>query len=121
MPLLTRCPHCQKSLRVPDHAAGKKIRCPVCSEVFTAEEDIPVAHPVELPEPQAVTVAPLPPPLPPPLPVVQPAPRDPRLPPPRPRERHQPQMKSPVPLILAIVGLVVLLAGGGIAAWLLLR
>ncbi len=25
-----RCPHCQKTLRVPEHASGKQARCPAC-------------------------------------------------------------------------------------------
>src|SRR5262245_57526424 len=36
MPQVTRCPHCQKSLQIPDDAAGKPIRCPLCKQVFRA-------------------------------------------------------------------------------------
>jgi predicted Zn finger-like uncharacterized protein len=33
---LVTCPHCQKSLKVPASAIGKKVKCPGCSEVFAA-------------------------------------------------------------------------------------
>lgn len=33
MSMLVRCPNCQKTLKVPDTVAGKKIRCPACSGV----------------------------------------------------------------------------------------
>jgi hypothetical protein len=29
------CPNCQKAIQVPAEAAGKKIRCKACQEVFT--------------------------------------------------------------------------------------
>src|SRR5262245_15765402 len=35
MPLGTRCPHCQKSMQVPDNAAGRNVRCPACRNPFT--------------------------------------------------------------------------------------
>jgi len=34
MPIEVTCSSCQKRLRVPDHAAGKKIRCPKCRGVL---------------------------------------------------------------------------------------
>jgi predicted Zn finger-like uncharacterized protein len=37
MPLSLVCPDCGERLRVGDHLAGKKIKCPKCSSVFTAE------------------------------------------------------------------------------------
>jgi tRNA A-37 threonylcarbamoyl transferase component Bud32 len=36
MPLVTRCPHCQKPAQVPDHFAGKQVRCPSCQKVFVS-------------------------------------------------------------------------------------
>ncbi len=30
------CDGCKKALRIPDTAAGKKVRCPLCQAVFTA-------------------------------------------------------------------------------------
>ena len=34
MPQVIRCPHCQKSMQVPDNAAGKTVRCPNCQKPF---------------------------------------------------------------------------------------
>src|SRR5581483_5564224 len=45
MPQLTRCPHCNKSLQVPDDIAGKPIRCPLCKQLF-AVRTVPTAQPV---------------------------------------------------------------------------
>jgi len=45
MPQVTRCPHCSKSLQVPDNAAGKPIRCPLCKQLF-AVRAAPVREPV---------------------------------------------------------------------------
>jgi tRNA A-37 threonylcarbamoyl transferase component Bud32 len=36
MPLVTRCPHCQKPAQVPDNFGGKQVRCPSCQKVFVA-------------------------------------------------------------------------------------
>lgn len=33
--MLVQCPHCSKTLKVPDTVAGKKIRCPACSGVVS--------------------------------------------------------------------------------------
>jgi predicted Zn finger-like uncharacterized protein len=33
--MLTKCPSCNKSLKVPDNAAGRKGKCPQCSTTFT--------------------------------------------------------------------------------------
>src|ERR1700693_2710579 len=43
MPQVTRCPHCHQSLQLPDGAAGKPIRCPLCKQVFTVRA-APVAQ-----------------------------------------------------------------------------
>src|SRR5438552_1251610 len=34
MPQVIRCPHCQKSMQVPDNVAGKQVRCPSCKQPF---------------------------------------------------------------------------------------
>src|SRR5262249_30221093 len=34
MPQVIRCPHCSKTMQVPDNAAGKQVRCPSCKQVF---------------------------------------------------------------------------------------
>lgn len=35
MPQIMKCPHCAKPLQVADDAAGKQVRCPTCSKIFT--------------------------------------------------------------------------------------
>jgi predicted Zn finger-like uncharacterized protein len=49
MPLVFRCPECQKQLRVSDDQRGKKIRCPQCKAVTAAPDgDEPiVAAPID--------------------------------------------------------------------------
>jgi predicted Zn finger-like uncharacterized protein len=76
MPINTACPHCQKRLRVPETAAGKKVRCPSCQGVFVASDSsavlavpAPQSAPASAPRPPAGTSspparAPGPPPLP---------------------------------------------------------
>ncbi len=39
MPVITTCPDCDKKLKVPDDLLGKKVKCPGCSKMFTADED----------------------------------------------------------------------------------
>ena len=39
MPIDIACPQCQKLLRVPDAAAGKRARCPACQTIA----DVPIA------------------------------------------------------------------------------
>jgi eukaryotic-like serine/threonine-protein kinase len=34
MPYVIRCPHCTKSMQVPDNAAGKHVQCPSCKQAF---------------------------------------------------------------------------------------
>src|SRR6516165_5932269 len=34
MPQIIRCPHCTKSMQVPDNAGGKNVRCPSCKKPF---------------------------------------------------------------------------------------
>jgi len=42
MPQVIRCPHCQKNMQVPDNAAGRNVRCPVCNNAFV----VPALQPV---------------------------------------------------------------------------
>lgn len=60
MPIEVVCPQCRKTLRVGDHVAGKKIRCPACQAVVAvpAEEIVEVAEVYEEPEPEPVRPAP---------------------------------------------------------------
>jgi len=64
--LVTQCPHCKTSYRVPDTQAGKTVRCKKCGGTFTlpmnlsldeGEEEVPV-----LEEAPAALAIPLPPP-----------------------------------------------------------
>ncbi|MCI0378017.1 MAG: protein kinase [Gemmataceae bacterium] len=47
MPQVLRCPHCQKSMQVPDNASGKTVRCPSCQKPFQVPGGVapPVAAP----------------------------------------------------------------------------
>jgi hypothetical protein len=41
MPILIRCPSCERQLRVPDKLLGKMVKCPSCQARFTAEPEGP--------------------------------------------------------------------------------
>ncbi len=43
MPYVIRCPHCQKSMQVPDSAAGKRVACPACKQPFVVPGTQPTA------------------------------------------------------------------------------
>lgn len=43
MPQVIGCPHCKKSMQVPDGVAGKTVRCPSCSKPFTVPAAAPAA------------------------------------------------------------------------------
>jgi hypothetical protein len=77
MPIDVTCPGCQATLRAPDAAAGKKIKCPKCQTVA----DVPAAAP---PAGNQVSAAPPPPPQ--PLATAAPAPAP---PPPRREEESR--------------------------------
>ena len=49
MPLEVSCPSCSGQFRVPDSAAGKKIRCPKCKGAMDVPAAVP-ASPAEAPE-----------------------------------------------------------------------
>jgi predicted Ser/Thr protein kinase len=34
MAQLTQCPHCRRSLQIPEDVAGKPIKCPICKQLF---------------------------------------------------------------------------------------
>lgn len=52
MPVAISCPACSKTIGVPDDAAGRRLRCPLCRAAFSVEEE-----PVEaIPVPQAELV-----------------------------------------------------------------
>jgi hypothetical protein len=62
MPLVTKCPHCQKPAQVQDEFAGKQVRCPSCKQVFVASAapvrapaPVPVGAPLAPPPPSAAT------------------------------------------------------------------
>jgi predicted Ser/Thr protein kinase len=56
MPYVIRCPHCTKSMQVPDHAAGKHVACPSCKKTFAVPAQQPVA--AAAPAPAAPSTAP---------------------------------------------------------------
>lgn len=56
MPETTQCPQCQRKLNVPDAQIGQTVRCPLCSEEFTAA----VLHIQRPPPPVAPEREPLP-------------------------------------------------------------
>jgi predicted Zn finger-like uncharacterized protein len=40
MPLSAQCSHCQASLKLADHLAGKRVKCPKCGQVFLAAAEV---------------------------------------------------------------------------------
>ncbi len=53
MPVVVNCTKCQKKLKIPDELLGKKVKCPTCSAVFTAEASEAVAEDRPAPRPAA--------------------------------------------------------------------
>ncbi len=45
MAKIIRCPHCKKSMQVPENAAGKTVRCPSCNQPFAIPSATPIAPP----------------------------------------------------------------------------
>src|SRR2546427_601000 len=39
MPIRFKCPHCQKTLGVKDHLAGRKANCPVCKQAMVNQPE----------------------------------------------------------------------------------
>jgi predicted Zn finger-like uncharacterized protein len=60
MSLSIVCPHCQSTGKVPDEAAGKKVRCPRCKKSFTHQEE---THEAGLAEDVAPALPPVPTPI----------------------------------------------------------
>jgi predicted Zn finger-like uncharacterized protein len=52
MPITTRCPSCDRKLRVPDNLLGSRVKCPGCQTVFTAEDQGEEAPPPAAPAPR---------------------------------------------------------------------
>jgi hypothetical protein len=53
MPVVVNCTKCQKKLKIPDELLGKKVKCPTCSAVFTAEASEGVEEEKTIPKPAA--------------------------------------------------------------------
>src|SRR5262245_54434063 len=51
MPVYVQCPQCERKLGVPDNLLGKRVKCPSCQTVFTAEEPGGAAAPPPPPPP----------------------------------------------------------------------
>src|SRR3989449_3735953 len=63
--LTITCPSCSRKLQVPDNAAGKQVRCPLCNHMFQAEgqpaaSSPPTPTPI-VPPPDPIMEAPSPP------------------------------------------------------------
>jgi tRNA A-37 threonylcarbamoyl transferase component Bud32 len=89
MPQVIRCPHCTKGVQVPDNAAGKQLRCPLCNRMF-----IVGGLPTPAKEPVGAAAAARGTPGPAPTPPPRPAPPGPRAAPSTPTEC--PACKSPL-------------------------
>src|SRR5262245_37015352 len=133
MTVVIRCSGCERPLQLAEAALGKRVRCPACAAVFTAQavSDVQATPPTPAPAPAFPTVA-TPPPLPTVPPLVlepmpaavagQPLPIPPQLPPPHsfpnrtaPWGRPQaPPSPKPFPWLIALCGFcaVVLLTAG---------
>jgi predicted Ser/Thr protein kinase/phage FluMu protein Com len=57
MPQVIRCPHCTKSMQVPDNAGGKNVRCPSCKKPFTIPAAAGAVPKPAAPAPAAVPVS----------------------------------------------------------------
>lgn len=62
MPVVSTCPQCQSSLKVPDHLVGKSVKCPKCGTILTVP-GAPASTPPPIPS-AAEVVANVPPPMP---------------------------------------------------------
>src|SRR5436309_9491039 len=45
------CPHCHRTLQLPDHLAGQTLRCSACQATFLVPADRPSPPPAEPEEP----------------------------------------------------------------------
>jgi predicted Zn finger-like uncharacterized protein len=65
MARVIRCPHCKKSMQVPENAAGKTVRCPSCNQPFAIPSAAAVSPPpLNRPRVGVEARAPVPPPAP---------------------------------------------------------
>ncbi len=48
MPHVTRCPHCRKTIRIPESAAGRHVRCPSCKNELTVGKNLSLEAAVPL-------------------------------------------------------------------------
>ena len=53
------CPNCSTSLKLPDSAAGKNVKCPKCGERFQAPPAAEVAKTSSSPSPKAAVATPV--------------------------------------------------------------
>ena len=60
MPILSRCPLCQRQVRVPENLLGRKVRCPACQQTFvaSAEGGAAPSRPAAQPPPEQYKEAP---------------------------------------------------------------
>jgi TM2 domain-containing membrane protein YozV len=56
MPIIVTCPSCSTTLKAPDAAAGKKVKCPKCTSPIT----VPAPAPAPVADPEPVEEAPEP-------------------------------------------------------------
>lgn len=49
MAFVIRCPHCTKSMQIPDNASGKHVQCPSCKKPFAVPNLQPAAAPAAAP------------------------------------------------------------------------
>lgn len=66
MPLTIACPSCPAKLKVPENAAGRRVKCPKCGGVMTVPADAAPSGAEPPPAPRVVPITPPPPPPPPP-------------------------------------------------------
>src|SRR6516162_7572837 len=66
------CPHCRAAYSLPDHQAGKKVRCKRCDHIFPVVEHVPEVLPAR---PAPITARPQPRPRPDVTPAVRPVAR----------------------------------------------
>ena len=50
MPIVVKCPHCDKKIEAPDKLAGRRIKCPSCDEKLRVPQEA---------QEEPLTVAPL--------------------------------------------------------------
>lgn len=102
MPQSLQCPRCDGAVTVPDHAAGKRVKCPHCEDTFLAPGVASVSNDdddwLKLDEePLAPSAAPTPAPTPTPAPAPTPAPTPTPAPAPSPARAKPAAPATPLP------------------------